>query len=169
MIINTLNTKQKINFGYKVCFDKTAFNQFSKEMKDPLNSYSLRIIKDVNEGLDSFNAKIASREGVPNLYDAKIIIDDVKTTIGNGRGEEKLLYGFDIKGLPVAIEEFITEEMQFRPKQYYVAVPNKEYNKKDANPFENALNKMFEKIKSMIDKHTQIEKGLQKIEENHVE
>jgi hypothetical protein len=169
MIITDTTQKKNTNFGYKAIFEKKAFENLSHEMKDPLNNYSHRIIKDIDEGMDVFNNQIAAREGVPNLHEAQIVIDDFKTTIGNGRGREKLLYGFDVKGLPADVDKFIHDEMEFRPKLYYISIPNKDYNKKDAKPFEKALNKMFQKIKNMIDKYNEIENGLKVIKDKHVE
>lgn len=168
MRINKTSNANNTTFGYKASFNAEAFEKLSKELMNPLDNYSTRIIKDVNEGLDSFNGKIQERAGVPNLFEGRLVIDDVKTRSANRAADDKIKYGFSVENLPDKMQKFINEDIQLRPEKYYLAVKNSEYNKINNQPFEKALNLMFKKIKAMIDKYTEIEKGLDTLKNNHV-
>lgn len=164
-----INENTNIAFGYKAHFNSFAYKSFSNEMTNPLNTYSQKIMKNVDEGLDSFNSRLNERKGVPNLYKAEIEIDYFENQYSKAKTESQqtLIYGFVPKGLPDKIQKFIDDDAEFHSDKYVFKVKNGE-NNRDENPFEKGLNQAFSKVKSMIDRFNDIEIKLDEIEKKHV-
>jgi len=157
------NKNSDVNFGYKACLNERAFMLLSKEVKSPLSAKSLKILNDIESSFDSFNLKLHEREGIPNLNSGRLVIDDVIVSSSGDR----IAYGFSPENLPDEVQKYIEEDIEFHPKRYYVSIKNVEYNKTE-HPFENALNLMFKKIKSEIDKYAKIQEKLKNISDKHL-